>query len=309
MRNWKRYVPLLALAAAVLVGPTLIVEAATDGYAALRQAFWPGGGLYTTSLPSLTTGEHNEFHLDSSGRLHVVQTAAAASSPMAGDVAHDAADSGNPVKVGGIGRATVETAASTAADRVNASFTLEGRLRTEDASGYTAHDAADAGNPLKIGGIGRAIWETAASTAADRVNASFDLYGRLRTNPGYAAADAWSTKHTGAANAQATISKAAGTASQRHVCTGYAWSLSSGAGAPTSELITIAIRDGATGAGTIIWEETVSLVATAGQSARGGMAGLWLVGTAATAMTIETDSAPGANVVGSVSISGVTIPN
>lgn len=187
-------------------------------------------------------------------------------------------------------------------------LTAAGQLRTS-AEGNVAHDAADSGNPVKIGAIGRATWEAAASTAADRVNLSADLYGRLRVNPGYAAADAWSIVHAPAANTQATIGKAAGSASQRHVCTGFSWSLSSGAGAPTPELITITVRDGATGAGTIIWTETVSLPATAGSSARGSIAGLWLVGTAATAMTIETDSAPGANVVANVSLSGVTIPN
>lgn len=184
-------------------------------------------------------------------------------------------------------------------------LTAAGQLRVS-AEGQVAHDAADSGNPVKIGAIGRATFETAASTAGDRVNVSADLYGRLRVVAG-CEATAWTIKHTPAANNQATISKAA-VASTRHVARGYAWSLSSGAGAPTPELITIAIRDGATGAGTIIWEETVSLPATAGSSARGGMTGLYLVGTANTAMTIETDSAPGANVVASVSLWGESIP-
>lgn len=173
--------------------------------------------------------------------------------------------------------------------------------------GHVASDAADIGNPIKIGGIARNTWETAV-TAADRVNASFDLYGRLRTISGRESTT-WSVKHTPAANNQATASKAAGAAGVKHVCTGYAWSLSSGAGAPTPELITIAIRDGATGAGTIIWEETVSLPATAGSSAGRVVTGLYLVGTTATAMTIETDSAPGANVVASVSMMGEDISN
>ena len=109
--------------------------------------------------------------------------------------------------------------------------------------------------------------------------------------------------------AGAAIGKAAGAAGVKHVCTGFSYSLSSGAGAPTPELITIAIRDGATGAGTIVWQQTVSLPATAGSHAEFGQTGLYLVGTAATAMTIETDSAPGANVVASVSIQGHDISN
>ena len=177
----------------------------------------------------------------------------------------------------------------------------------QEVVGNVAHDAADSGNPIKIGAIGRAVWETAASTAADRVNLSADLFGRLRVDAGYTAADAWYIQHAPAANTQATISKAAGAAGVKHVATGFSWSLSSGAGAPTPELITITIRDGATGAGTVMWTETVSLPATAGSSARGGQSGLWLVGTAATALTIETDSAPGANVVANVSLQGVSI--
>lgn len=46
--------------------------------------------------------------------------------------------------------------------------------------GGTAHDAVDSGNPLKVGGKARAAMPTAV-TALDRVDASFDLYGRLLT--------------------------------------------------------------------------------------------------------------------------------
>ena len=47
------------------------------------------------------------------------------------------------------------------------------------AVGDVAHDAADAGNPIKIGGYGKATAPTAANADADRVNAWFDLNGRL----------------------------------------------------------------------------------------------------------------------------------
>ena len=222
-----------------------------------------------------------------------------------GTIAHDAADSGNPIKVGGKGNAAAPSAA-TEGDRVDASFDLQGQLRTL-ALGDVAHDAADSGNPLKIGGIGRAVWETAASTAADRVNASFDLFGRLRTDGGgYAAADGWSIKNRAAANTAATISKAAGAAGVKHVATGFMVTFSS-LGAPTPEIIGFQIRDGATGAGTVIWEGSISLPAVAGESKMIAQSGLWLVGTAATAMTIETDAGGGANDYLSVSLQGVSI--
>lgn len=245
-----------ALIVGLIAGPS-IVQATTDGYQALKQAMQPVGGIYTTSLPSLSTGEHNELHLDSSGRLHVVQTTAPADTEVAGDIAHDAADSGNPVKIGGIGRAT---------------------------------------------------WETAASTAADRVNASFDLYGRARVEVGGSAANSWAIAVTAAANTAATVSKAAGTSSQRHVCTGAVITFAS-LGAPTPELITWRIRDGATGAGTTLYTGYISLPAVAGEAKSIVVPNLWLVGTAATAMTIETLEGGGANDYLSVSLQGVTIPN
>lgn len=244
-KNGAFYRAFMALMVVVaLVGLVGIVKATTD---AERSTSWGQSisGLYKTSPSTLATGEFDVLRLDAKGGLVV--------------------------------------------------------------SGHVASDAADVGNPVKVGAIARNTWETAV-TAADRVNLSADLYGRLRVIAGRESTT-WSVVHTPSANTMATAAKAAGAAGVKHVCTGYSWSLSSGGGAPTPELITIAIRDGATGAGTIIWQETVSLPAVAGSNARGGMTGLYIPGTAATAMTIETDSAPGANVVASVSIMGEDISN
>lgn len=50
--------------------------------------------------------------------------------------------------------------------------------------GNVAHDAADAGNPVKIGGIARTgIISTVA--AGDRVDGSFDAYGNQRVIPAF----------------------------------------------------------------------------------------------------------------------------
>lgn len=51
------------------------------------------------------------------------------STPVAGDVAHDAADSGNPIKVGGRA-ATTNPAAVADGDRVNAMYTVQGKAVT-----------------------------------------------------------------------------------------------------------------------------------------------------------------------------------
>ncbi len=51
-----------------------------------------------------------------------------------------------------------------------------------DVQGGVAHDAADSGDPVKIGGKA-ATATPAVVSAGDRVNAWFDLYGRLVTVP------------------------------------------------------------------------------------------------------------------------------
>ncbi len=74
----------------------------------------------------------NVVHVDdNAGSLTVDGTVAVsnfpASSPSAGDVAHDAVDSGNPVKIGGQARSTNPTPVADA-DRVNAMYDPLGRL-------------------------------------------------------------------------------------------------------------------------------------------------------------------------------------
>ncbi len=51
-------------------------------------------------------------------------------------------------------------------------------------TGETAHDAADAGNPVKIGGYAKAAAPTDVSADGDRVNAWFDRAGRLAVHDG-----------------------------------------------------------------------------------------------------------------------------
>lgn len=75
----------------------------------------------TAAATSGTDGDYQPLITDTNGRLHVVNSAG-----VAGDVAHDAADSGNPVKVGGVARQTNPTAVADA-DRVNATYDDLGR--------------------------------------------------------------------------------------------------------------------------------------------------------------------------------------
>jgi hypothetical protein len=68
-----------------------------------------------------TDGDYIPLIVDAQGRLHIAPNSAA------GDIAHDAADSGNPIKVGGKAASSAPTAVS-AGDRVDAYFDLNGKL-------------------------------------------------------------------------------------------------------------------------------------------------------------------------------------
>lgn len=172
-------------------------------------------------------------------------------------------------------------------------------------SGDVAHDSADAGEPVKIGGKAYAASATAVS-ANDRVNAVFDLEGRQIVRTGNQDLTAFAVHHTPAANTQATISQSAGAGSLRNVCTSITATWSSDA-APSAAQVKVYLRDGATGAGTIKWSATLSLPATAGANTGVTIAPLWIVGTAATAMTLEFSAAGGANTYEDVSMTGVVI--
>lgn len=118
----------------------------------------------------------------------------------------------------------------------------------------------------------------------------------LVTNPG-----TWAIAHAPAANTQATISRAAGAAGVRHVCKSITGSVL-GLAAAAETTVSLRLRDGATGAGTILWEQTV-LVAVSQQNGF-ALTDLNIFGSAATAMTLEFSAAGGANTTESVALSG-----
>lgn len=166
--------------------------------------------------------------------------------------------------------------------------------------GNIPHDSADSYGPIKIGG--KAIAEgvgTAVSAANDRVNALFDLYGRLVVKK----SDTWTANHAPAAATQATIAKASAGSGVKNVCTSITCTLSSSA-APTAGRVIFNLRDGASGAGTILWTGALSLVAVAGEWATLVVDDLWIVGSSATAMTLESAAAPAANIFATVSMTG-----
>lgn len=144
---------------------------------------------------------------------------------------------------------------------------------------------------------------TSSGTDGDYSTLNTDATGRLWARS--AAMGGWTANHAPAAAAQATITKAAAGAGIKNVCTSISVSLSSAA-APTVGVVTFNLRDGATGAGTILWTLKLSLPAVAGQSISESIP-VWIEGTANTAMTLETAAAPAANVQATVAMTGTTI--
>lgn len=118
----------------------------------------------------------------------------------------------------------------------------------------------------------------------------------------------WTVVSFPAANSQGTASIAA-EAAVRHVVDCVTWAADAGAGV-TAAAGNVAIRDGATGAGTVIWQVAVAhLVAAAAgiqTIAPHTVCGLNLVGTTNTAMTAELNAGVTGEVQ-SVSMSGYNI--
>jgi hypothetical protein len=89
-------------------------------------------------------------------------------------------------RVGGSGAAELAAVKNTTPGTADYGLVTRGAPDSSGVDSYpggnVAHDAADSGNPLKVGGKARAAFPTAV-TAADRVDAFFDLYGRLVTSP------------------------------------------------------------------------------------------------------------------------------
>src|SRR6266568_4914544 len=112
----------------------------------------------------------------------------------------------------------------------------------------------------------------------------------------------FSLTHTPVAATQATISAASAGASNKNVASAISFSIYTGATAQT--IIVIALRDGASGAGTILWSKSCALAASSFWTENVTLPDLQ--GTAATAMTLEFSAAGVANSVQSVNLMGYT---
>jgi hypothetical protein len=115
----------------------------------------------------------------------------------------------------------------------------------------------------------------------------------------------WSINNVPAAATQATISRAAGAAGVRHVCTSIDATLII---PPTvnQPAIQLNLRDGATGAGAILWSRRFGVGAAVVDALvqTVSISGLSIPGSAATAMTLEFSAAGAATTLQSVSLTG-----
>lgn len=139
-----------------------------------------------------------------------------------------------------------------------------------------------------------AAWDRARSADATNLAAFAGLGAALSANPGE-----WAIEHRPAVSTQATITRAAGAAGVRHVCRSINASLVAVA---AQTIIDVLLRDGATGAGAVLWSTRVS--APAGGNVQISLTGLNIVGSAATAMTLEFSGAPVATNFEGVALTG-----
>lgn len=116
----------------------------------------------------------------------------------------------------------------------------------------------------------------------------------------------WSVVSNPAAGSQASASRSAGATGVRHVANCVTFS-SGSIVAPVLTALTVNLRDGASGAGTIIWTHEVVISAATGEDTPPvSVCGLNIVGSAATAMTLEWSAAL-ANLSEAVSLSGYDV--
>lgn len=143
---------------------------------------------------------------------------------------------------------------------------------------------------------GGTTWDRQRNASATNLALLSGTGAGLKTGPGE-----WAVTHTPAAGAQATITRAAGAAGVAHVCKGISFTFS--AVAAEAGTILVNLRDGASGAGTILQSWRVGPFALNG-SLVFGLSDLNIIGSAATAMTLEFAAAGAGTNFESVALRG-----
>lgn len=139
-----------------------------------------------------------------------------------------------------------------------------------------------------------ATWDRLRAISAAVLSAFSSVGGLLVSTPGQ-----WAAFQTPAAATQATCNRVAA-AGVSHVCNSIAATINGTAAQPALILV---LRDGATGAGAIIWSLRLGPVVI-GDSKEFFLSGLNIVGTAGNAMCLEFTTAPAATNFESVAMTG-----
>lgn len=118
--------------------------------------------------------------------------------------------------------------------------------------------------------------------------------------------EGWSAVHAPAVNVLASASRAAAGAGLVNVCRSITATVAAGA-APAAVQLDVVLRDGATGAGAIIWQGALALQGVAGASDKLHASGLYIPGSPNTAMTLEFTAAGGLNTFERVTLGGFVL--
>lgn len=137
-------------------------------------------------------------------------------------------------------------------------------------------------------------FDRARSPSAQNLAAFRSTGGQMVAEPGE-----WSVNLAPAAAVQATASRAAGGIGVRHVCRSITVTIAAVAIQPPLEFV---VRDGATGVDAVLWRGRLSCVA--GDSRDLSISGLNIIGSANTAMTVESVAAPAATNFATVTMTG-----
>lgn len=128
-------------------------------------------------------GDYSPLQVDANGRLRVdAEVSVTTGSDKAEDVAHASGDIGAYVLA--VRQDTLSSSVSADGDYGSFKIDSVGRLWTNAVvAGDVADDAADSGNPLKVGTKAYSGALTAVSATGDRADMISDLYRRVWTNP------------------------------------------------------------------------------------------------------------------------------
>lgn len=169
----------------------------------------------------------------------------------------------------------------------------------------TLGDNVTQGEPLNVQSIGFAFnnstYDRSRNSSAANLSRSNQPDSLVVQGPGQ-----WNITSLPGGNAQATATRAAGATGVRHVAKNFTYVLCS-FNVNTAINETVYLRDGASGVGSVIWGAYISIPATFGATTILSPGPLDIIGSPATAMTIEFGSAAGANTAESVALMGVDV--